>query len=258
MCPPTYYKIKYEINPWMSLNRQADTALANRQWEALYNLLLKKIKIKIEVIEPEPDLPDMVFTANAGLVYGRQFIRSNFRHKEREPEEIHYYKWFEEHGYQVTILQEDSAFEGEGDALWVGDRLFAGYKYRTDKDAHKMLKDILNTEIVSLRLQNPYFYHLDTCFTPINEDTVCYYPQAFDSRSKKVIKESIKNLIAVSSAEAKSFSCNAIVFENTVILNKGAKIMKSELKRLKFTVFELDFSEFIKAGGSAKCMVLWI
>ena len=123
LCPPDHYGIEYEINPWMSRARGAEAALAQKQWKDL-RATLSKLDCKIELVTPQPKLPDMVFTANAGLAVGKKFIPSNFRHKERAGEAPHFSRWMEEHGYQISWLPEDYYFEGEGDALFVGDALF--------------------------------------------------------------------------------------------------------------------------------------
>src|SRR5881409_2699656 len=142
LCPPDYYGIEYEINPWMSRARGAETALAQEQWRGLH-ATLSKLDCKIELVPPQPKLPDMVFTANAGLAVGKQFIPSNFRHKERAGEAPHFASWMEKHGFQVSWLPNDYYFEGEGDALFGGDALFCGYKFRSDIKSHRALADML-------------------------------------------------------------------------------------------------------------------
>ena len=122
LCPPDYYGIEYEINPWMSRARGAEAALAQEQWNGLH-ATLSKLDCKIDLVAPRPKLPDMVFTANAGLTVGRKFIPSNFRHKERAGEAPHFARWMEEHGYEIAWLPEHLYFEGEGDALFGGDAL---------------------------------------------------------------------------------------------------------------------------------------
>ena len=102
LCPPDYYGIEYEINPWMSVARGADTAIVQEQWKQLHATLSKLNKVHL--IPPQPRLPDMVFTANAGLTVGRRFIPSNFRHKERAGEQPFFAKWMEQHGYEVDWL----------------------------------------------------------------------------------------------------------------------------------------------------------
>src|SRR5437870_2806833 len=131
LCPPDHYGIEYEINPWMSRARGAEAAVVQKQWKDLHATLLN-LGCSIHLVPPQPKLPDMVFTANAGLTVGKTFIPSNFRHKERAGEAPHFVKWMEEHGYYTAWLPDNLYFEGEGDALFGGDALFCGYKFRSD------------------------------------------------------------------------------------------------------------------------------
>src|SRR5881227_2190711 len=151
LCPPDYYGIEYEINPWMSRARGAEAALAQKQWKELH-ATLSKLDCEIDLITPQPKLPDMVFTANAGLTVGRKFIPSNFRHKERAGEAPHFARWMEEHGYEVDWLQEKLYFEGEGDALFGGDALFCGYKFRSDIQSHRAVAEMLGCLVISVEL----------------------------------------------------------------------------------------------------------
>ena len=168
LCPPDYYGIEYEINPWMSRARGAETELAKSQWQGLHKTLAS-LDSKIELVRPQPKLPDMVFTANAGLAVGRKFIPSNFRHQERAGEAPYFVRWMEEHGYEVLRLPENLYFEGEGDALFGGDALFCGYKFRSDIQSHRAVADMLGCLVISVELVDPRFYHLDTCFCPLPE-----------------------------------------------------------------------------------------
>ena len=140
LCPPDYYGIEYEINPWMSVAHGADAAIVQEQWKQLH-ATLSKLNCKVHLIAPQPRLPDMVFTANAGLTVGRRFIPSNFRHKERAGEQPFFAKWMEQHGYEVDWLPEKLYFEGEGDALFGKDVLFCGYKFRSDIQSHRAIAE---------------------------------------------------------------------------------------------------------------------
>ena len=165
LCPPDYYGIEYEINPWMSRARAAESELATSQWEGLRQTLAS-LDSKIELVPPQPKLPDMVFTANAGLTVGKKFIPSNFRYPERAGEAPYFRRWMEEHGYETVWLPDNLYFEGEGDALFSDDTLFCGYKFRSDIQSHRAVGELLRCRVISVELVDPRFYHLDTCFCP--------------------------------------------------------------------------------------------
>lgn len=258
MCPPDYYGIEYEINPWMDKHRPADKPTAHCQWLALYDLLTNRLGAKVELLEPVRGLPDLVFTANAGLVSGPSFIVSQFRHPERQREQPVFEDWFIRHGYAIHRPPEGACFEGEGDVLRVGETWFAGYRIRSDIRAHQQIGELIRREVLSLELIAPRFYHLDTCFCPLNHRQVLYYPPAFDEYGRKVIHEFIPEPIVVNEADALRLGCNAIVIGREVILQEGCTELSSILRERGFTVHALNLSEFHKAGGSAKCLVLYL
>jgi N-dimethylarginine dimethylaminohydrolase len=255
MCPPTYYGIEYEINPWMSRARGSQRDRAQAQWNALHQALVG-LGVKVELMEPRPGLPDLVFTANAGLVFGRRFFSSSFRHEVRARESPFFDAWFAAHGFSVEHLPEGVFFEGAGDALFCGEALFAGYRIRSDVRGHQYLGKELGRLVLPLELVNPYFYHLDTCFCPLAPGEAVYYPGAFDAYGRKVLQTHVPRLLGVGEEEARRFACNAVVVGQTVITNAGCERLAEGLRAWGYRPVAVELDEFIKAGGSAKCLTL--
>jgi N-dimethylarginine dimethylaminohydrolase len=255
MCPPTHYGIHYEINPWMSKARQADHELAVKQWTDLRAILVST-GATVSEVPPVEGLPDLVFTANAALIYGGQAILAHFKHPQRQGEEPHYQTWLETDGWQVSHPPRGMCFEGAGDALFCGDTLFAGYRMRSDARGHQEIGAMLGVRVLPLELIDPYYYHLDTCFCPLAPGEAMYYPAAFDDYGRKVLTETIPHLHAVAEEEARSFACNAVVVGKTVVTNAGCPDLHRLLKTLGYDPVETPLSEFVKAGGSAKCLTL--
>lgn len=256
MVPPKHYSILYEINPWMSREVAVSSSAATSQWEALYHTVQQKLGAEVELADPEPGLPDMVFTANAGLIYGDVAVLSNFRHPERQGEREPFRRWFVSHGYRIGELPRDLSFEGEGDALFVGDTLFAGYYWRSDVRAHVALAELLDLRVLSLQLVDPYFYHLDTCFCVLDAETVAYVPSAFDPYARRVIEANVPNRIEIQPDEARRFAANALVLGRRVALNTGCPQLEESLRDHGFEPYATPLDEFLKAGGSAKCLTL--
>jgi len=257
MCRPTYYTIAYEINPWMNVQRQANHSRAVRQWEALYALLTRRLNVSVQLLRPVRGLPDLVFTANAGLVWEHTLIRSNFRYPQRQGEEAVIERHFRQRGFQVERLPRTFNFEGEGDALWVGEALLLGFRFRSDAQAHEHLSRLLRCRVLPLELVDRRFYHLDTCFCPLSGTAALWYPKAFDRYGRTVIERCVHDLVEVPRADAMRFACNAIVAHHAVIMQAGVSTrLHRQLARRGFRVKEVDLSEFLKAGGSAKCLVL--
>lgn len=257
MCPPDYFGIEYEINPWMNIRQGADPDRARAQWRALCGTLVD-LGAEVCLLDPKPGLPDLVFTANAGLVHRDRFFASRFRYGVRMGETPIFIEWAHREGFQVETTPEDYHFEGAGDALFCGDILFAGYRFRSDARGHQWIGERLGVEALPLELVDPRFYHLDTCFCPLDRDLAIYYPGAFDEYGRAVLKDQIPRLIEVAPEEAASFSCNAVVVGRTVVLNEGAPKLARDVAALGFATRPLAFSEFIKSGGSAKCLTLRI
>ncbi len=210
------------------------------------------------MIDAKPGLPDMVFTANAGVVWQNKFIVSNFRHEVRRGEAAHFAQWFRARGVEIVHLPEEYYFEGEGDLLRCGELWFAGYHIRSDVLAHQKAAEIVGQEILSLELTSDWFYHLDTCFCPLSDKVALYYPSAFDDYAKTVLENHIPGLIPVPQDEAERFACNAVVGGNNIVMNTGCPVVRAKLEDLGFNVYETPLDEFLKAGGSAKCLTLII
>ena len=255
MCPPDHYGIEYEINPWMSRARGASPERARQQWRDLYDALVK-LGVQIELMTPQPGLPDLVFTANAGLVFGNRFFSSGFAHPERQRETPYFDAWFAEHGFSVEHLPEGTYFEGAGDALFCGPILFAGYRIRSHAAGHLHLGKVLQRMALPVELVDKRFYHLDTCFCPLAPGEAIYFPDAFDAYGRQVLESHIAKLIPVVEKEAERFACNAVVVGKKVVVNAGSDRLAEDLRKAGYECLFVELDEFIKAGGSAKCLTL--
>ncbi|OLP19587.1 TIGR00300 family protein [Leptolyngbya sp. 'hensonii'] len=259
MCAPDHYDVDYVINPWMEGNiHKSSRDQAVEQWNQLFRIM--KERAIVDLVQPQPGWPDMVFTANAGLVLGNTVVLSRFYHKERQGEEPFFNAWFAQQGYRVHELPKDLPFEGAGDALLdrEGRWLWAGYGFRSELDSHMYLAEWLDIEVLSLRLMDDRFYHLDTCFCPLTGGYLLYYPPAFDAYSNHLIEMRVpeSRRIAIDEADAVNFACNAVNIERTVILNKVGAPLRQRLETVGFEVVETPLTEFLKAGGAAKCLTL--
>ncbi|MBZ8180615.1 bifunctional arginine dihydrolase/ornithine cyclodeaminase [Oscillatoria salina] len=259
MCPPDHYDVDYVINPWMEGNiHKSSRDRAVDQWYKLYHNL--KDRAIVDLVTPAQGWPDMVFTANAGLVLGKNVVLSRFLHKERQGEEPYFKKWFEDNGYTVYELPKDLPFEGAGDALLdrEGRWLWAGYGFRSELDSHSYIAKWLDIEVLSLRLIDERFYHLDTCFCPLTGGYLLYYPPAFDAYSNALIERRVpaEKRLAIEETDAVNFACNAVNVNSTVVMNKASDELKKCLANVGFEVVETQLTEFLKAGGAAKCLTL--
>lgn len=255
MCPPDYFGIEYEINPWMHKEVNADYSRAREQWGRLKDLL-EEVGAKIELLEPVAGLPDLVFTANAALIWQHRAYLSRFRHGPRQGETPVNDAWFQAHGFQTFLPPEPWNFEGAGDALYCGETLFGGYIVRSDAQALQWLGQVLHCRVLPLQLVDDRYYHLDTCFCPLSPTEALYYPPAFDEYGRNAIQHAVPSLIAVNDEEATRFACNAVVVGRHVVLNSGCPELESALRARDYTPHATPLDEFLKSGGSAKCLTL--
>ncbi len=259
MCPPTHFGVDYVINPWMEGHvGRARQPVAQRQWQALHGILQELADVHL--VQPAVHLPDMAFVANAGLVCEDVFVPSVFHVPQRAGEVPHFVRHFEQGGFQVVHLPEDQHFEGEGDAMFWPDEgvLWAGYGVRSSLESHRLLGDIFKVEVVSLRLIDARFYHLDTCFVPLPDRRVMYYPAAFDEASLQTIRRHVPadRRIEVSEADAMRFACNAVRIGRHLVAHHVSDELKGRLADSGYTVHTTPLDEFLLAGGAAKCLTL--
>ena len=257
MCKPQYYSVSYRINPWMEPSKNpSHWEDAMSQWTELHHTIIR-LGGWVEYIEPQPGLPDMVFAANhAFITLDGKHIVATFSHEERKRESDHVIMWFANKNIETISLA--CNFEGAGDALYAGDILFCGHGFRSDKRVADILKETLKTSpnnIVSCKLVNDYFYHLDTCFCPLDADNALVFSEAFDEDSLSNMKERI-NLIHVPEQDAKKFACNAVVLGKDVIIPAGCQETEDLLKDNGYNPHSVEMGEFIKAGGACKCCTL--
>lgn len=256
LCKPDFYGIDYQINPWMNVENNADKQKAIRQWNSLESKI-RELGGTVHLIDPKPGLPDMVFTANAGLFFDNFVMVARFKHKERKGEEIYFREWFAAR-YGIMHPEkhiQNKPFEGAGDALYFGDSLVVGHGFRSELDAYDGFYEHVK-DLLIMRLVDPYFYHLDTCFCPLNDGEYLIYPNAFDAYSLRLIRPKGTFEISVPEEEAKLFACNAVLLGKNVILPKGCPKTMDKLEQRGYIPHELDMSEYIKSGGACKCLTL--
>lgn len=254
MCPPTFFEVSYEINDWMHVGDPVDTGLAKKQWSALYDTY-QKLGYDVRLMAAIKGLPDLVFTANGSLVIDGKVMLPRFKYPERQPETAHDEHWFAANGFH-DILMPEHDFEGEGDCLFAGNTIFSGYGFRSDFGIHTELEDFFGKQVVSLKLVDPRFYHLDTAFCPLDDKTVMYYPGAFDARSRHAIEMHFPHRIEASEEDAAGFGLNAVSDGYNVVVSAAAGGIHRQLRESGYNPIGLDMTEFRKSGGAVKCCTL--
>ncbi len=254
MCRPTHFAVDYAINPWMDPARGVDRARAVEQWETLRGIYLR-LGHEVRLIPPAPGLPDMVFAANGATVVNGQALGARFRAPERGPEGALYLDWLRAHGYPQAHAPRH-VNEGEGDYLFTGETLLAGTGFRTDPRSHAEAAELFGVPVVSLRLVDPRYYHLDTALCVLDEHDVMYYPDAFSVQSQGLLRELYPDAILATAQDAAVLGLNAVSDGRNVVMAAAATTLAARLRERGFQPVPVDLTELLKAGGGAKCCTL--
>lgn len=272
LCDPKHFEVKDNKNPFMEGNlNNVDRELAVSQWNAIKHLY-ESLGSEVQVLDAVEGFEDMVFTANQVLPFHSQFgkaqvLLAEMRHPSRQREVPYFAKWFESHEYGIHRLSDvhggDSQlpkFEGQGDAIWHPNKnlLWGGYGQRTDQNAYELVAKIVESPVAKLKLAHPRFYHLDTCFCVLDEQSVMIFEPAFDAEGLALIRHYFKNVVSVPEVEANNFVCNSVVIDKRVLVQKGSPLTSAMLKELGFEVVDIDVSEFMKSGGGIFCLKMMI
>jgi N-dimethylarginine dimethylaminohydrolase len=255
MCPPDFFGVAYEINPWMHTEVLADPERARAQWEALARAL-REAGADVEVLGPVPGLPDLVFTANAGVVNGNQFVPARFRHPERQGETAYDIAWFRAQGYRVDELPPGVRYEGAGDALPFGPVLLSGYRFRSDAVSHAEVSRLTGAAVRSVELVDPRLYHLDLTFCPLDDRRAMVAPLGWDRYGLRVLGSLVPEPLMLEDDEALTFCANSVVVGKAVIMPTCPPRIGRALENWGFEPVECEVSEFLKAGGGCRCLTL--
>lgn len=253
MTPPAFFAVEYAINPWMDIATPVDVGLAQSQWEALRATYLR-LGHQVEVIEPVPGLPDMVYAANGGFIARDVAVVAKFRFAQRAGESRAYAEWMSSLGYRPVSTRHVN--EGQGDLLMVGETVLAGYGFRTGRRAHAEISAALRLPVVSLELVDPRFYHLDTALAVLDDHTIAFYPPAFSPVALDQLQVLFPGAIVVGSADAFVLGLNVVSDGLHVVLPSAATGFAAQLRGCGFEPVGVDLSELLKGGGSVKCCTL--
>jgi len=253
MCKPQFFTVVYRINPWMDPALPTDTSLAVKQWQTLYDTYVG-LGFDVHLIDPIDGLPDMVYAANGGFVIDNQAYGAKFTHVERQPEGPAYMDWFGANGFDVRVPVETN--EGEGDFLLVGDVILAGTGFRSDSNSHAELSDIAGRPVITLRLINPSFYHLDTAVAVLDDTNIAYLPSAFDAPSLAILQERYPDAVIVTEEDAAILGLNSYSDGYNVVIAARAQDFERQLRARGYNPIGVDLSELLLGGGGVKCCTL--
>lgn len=259
MCPPTYFDVVYEINPWMDASVPVDRDRALRQWQGLVDAYTA-LGHRVNLLEPVEGLPDMVYAANGSTVIGGHVLAAQFANPQRRAEAEHHRAWHlahtEDYGWSQVATPEFTN-EAEGDFAVAGDLVLAGYGFRTDPRGHAELADLAGLPVIGLKLVDPRFYHLDVALTVLDDTPgateIAWYPGAFSPGSQQIVRRLFPTAIEVSERDALVLGLNAVSDGRNVLLPAQATDFADQLSEAGFVPIPIELDELLKGGGSVKC-----
>jgi N-dimethylarginine dimethylaminohydrolase len=268
MCRPEHFAVSYSINPWMdpqswARDQRAHVA-ATREWAALYRKLLA-LGAAIDLVPPQPGLPDLVFTANAAVVLDRQALLARFRHAERRREEAHFeaaFRSLQARGLidGVQRMPDGVMLEGAGDCVWDATRevFWMGHGPRSDLAARTVVRNFFGRDTVALELADPRFYHMDTALSPLPGGEVMYLPAAFTAAGRALIRDRVPAhaRIELGIADGCRLAANAVCLGDTLVMSGCGARLRAELRERGYEVAATPLPSFLKSGGSAFCLTL--
>jgi N-dimethylarginine dimethylaminohydrolase len=259
LCAPEHFVVEYAINPWMDPTAGVDTELAVKQWGILRDALID-LGHTVHVLPAEAGLADMVFAANGafsvdGAVYG-----ARFRYPQRSAEAAAHRQWYVDRAAEGWRFVEPTEInEGEGDFAYVpgveGGLILAGHGFRTELAAHAEAQQALGHPVVSLRLVDPRFYHLDTALAALDDANIAYYPGAFSAGSREVLRRIFPDAVIADEEDALAFAMNLVGDGRHVVLNTDSTAFAAKVAAAGYTPVLVDLSELKKGGGSVKCCI---
>ena len=257
MCPPTYFDVAYSINPWMDPSRHVDRALALRQWSGLVDAY-RSTGHRVDLLEPLPEMPDMVFAANGATVVAGKALAARFANPQREAEAAVHAAWHQRNGilYGGGDVQQPTAVnEAEGDFAVTCKTILAGYGFRTTREAHLELAALTGREVISLELVEPRLFHLDLALAVLDDERqhIAYYPDAFSHQSRQLLGTLFPDALIANDHDAYAFGLNAVSDGLHVFIPSGARQLREDLAAAGYWPISVDLSELIKGGGSVKC-----
>jgi N-dimethylarginine dimethylaminohydrolase len=256
MCPPEYFTVEYAINPWMDVSTPVDVELAVKQWERLRETLVA-LGHTVHVLDPEPGLPDMVFAANGAFMVEGTAYGARFKHPQRTAEAAAHRAFYESNGWRYVAATQTN--EGEGDFTYLpgahGGVALAGYGFRTESAAHAEAQEVLGRPVISLRLVDSRFYHLDTALAPLDDHNVVYYADAFSESSRRVLRQLFPDAVLADAADAHAFGLNLVSDGRNVLINGDATGIAAKARAAGYHPVPIELSELKKGGGSVKCCI---
>ena len=254
MCRPRFFRIAYQINPYMDPRIQPNP----RELKTEYNEIVAahiNAGRTVRFLDPDPDQPDMTYTANQALIRGKTAVLGNLP-PERAGEIAFLRTWLQAAGFEV--LDCPYRFSGQGDAVPTGTgAVIKGREWRSDPRSDDFIHEALGYEVIPIHTISDAWYDDDLVFGIIKPGLVAVAWDALDERSRQLLRARTDlEYIDVSLPEAKNFVCNLVSDGETVVMPEGGPQLAAELERRGLRVVERSIAQLKLGGGAIRCTTL--
>jgi N-dimethylarginine dimethylaminohydrolase len=285
-CPAFLMNIPFSLsteepnNPWMDDlppdDRTINQSRAMLQFLQVYRFLSAEAIVYLLPTPRDCRCQDLVYTANMGIVpehvpNRNTVILSNFASRPRRGETAIGVQFFESMGYDVVVPP--YKFEGEAELKHLHDNVYVGgYGTRSEPEVYDWMEKNWGFEIIKIRIQDSYLYHLDCTIFPLTREDCFVCTEMFEPEEIAEI-EKATNIIDVSADACYSGICNSVRLSNTIVnsshihdLSARSDDYRMELEKNQlleriaaeraFDVCYFNLSEYHKSGALLSCMVM--
>jgi N-dimethylarginine dimethylaminohydrolase len=233
------------------------------QQHAEFVALLERLGCAVEVLPPEDEMPDAIFTYDPAFVVGDGVIELRGAKAVRQGEPPLLTMQLAELGIPVVGRLTAPATADGGDMLWLDEATLAvGRTYRTNQAAIDQLTSILAPRGVTVeRFDMPhdlgpeYCLHLMSVISPVREDLAVVYERLAPVALLQALRQRGIETIAVPDEDYVSLGCNILaVAPGVVVLAEGNDATARLLRDHGVEVHMYAASEINKGEGGPTCL----
>jgi N-dimethylarginine dimethylaminohydrolase len=223
--------------------------------------------------EPHHALPDIVFTANAGLCLPRlpkkTILLPHMKYKQRQEELSYLERIFRNLHLNIIAYPGNEPFEGQAELKWFhgGTKAVCGYGHRSTKKTFAELNHFFKKlyhahgltppELLVLPLASSDYYHLDVAMLEFDDSKCIVHKKALSAASIVKLEKFLgkENVYVIDVKD--TFCLNAVIDGPHLITHKLTADVKEMLETITGrSVKMIDTYEFERSGGSVRCMTL--
>jgi N-dimethylarginine dimethylaminohydrolase len=259
LCPPTYF----DFRPINEITRKvlaggerADLEAVRREHEG-FAQAYRDAGIEVVMIEPDPDLPYMVYARDFGACVAEGVLIGSFREPVRQGEELRYEARLRELGVPVIGRVDRGFFEG-GDFWFLDEATIAhGVVARSDWEGVRAAARILEPlgyTVVGVQLASKNL-HLDMAFNIVAPGVAVCAMDQMPEFFLRMLRKRRFELIDVPGSGVFLHHCNIQALgEGRVLTFAGNKAVNARLEALGLEVLTPELTQILKGGGGPHCM----